>query len=65
MRRCQRDMQHALEKVYAGDQSIEAGALLDELHDLGWVMREAPPIAGQMELPSEASTKPLGKRRSA
>lgn len=61
----QRDMQHALERVYSGDQSIEAGCVLDALADLGWLLDEAPPVApGQLELPA-ASTKPLPKRRSA
>lgn len=33
-----RDLQHALERVYSGDQSTEAGCVADALEDLGWAL---------------------------
>ena len=36
-------IQAALEDVYAGDQSLEAGAVADRLEDAGWVLRQVAP----------------------
>lgn len=40
-----RALMQALEQVYAGDQSAEAGCVLDALADLGWGLIAAPQIA--------------------
>lgn len=62
MTNAQRDMQTALERTYAGEQSIESGCVMDALADLGWKLA---PIAqtrpAQDELPLPASTRGLPK----
>ena len=61
-----RDLQHALERCYVGDQSIEAGAVADALDQLGWRLTPAAPVRVRQEpLPLEASTRRLGRRRTA
>ena len=58
-------IQAALEKVYAGDQSIEASAVADHLEDAGWVLRQVAPgfAPADPSLPF-ASTKALPKKHS-
>lgn len=58
-------IQAALEDVYAGDQSIEAGAVADRLEDAGWVLRRVAPGCAPIDpsLPF-ASTKGLPKLRT-
>lgn len=65
MRQSLRDLQHALESVYSGDQSIEAGCVADALEDLGWSLTPAPPLrrVAQEPLPL-ASTAALPKMHS-
>lgn len=61
-----RDLQHALELTYAGEQSIEAGCVKDHLEDLGWVLTPAPERVvkpAQEPLPL-ASTRGLPKQRT-
>jgi hypothetical protein len=62
MTNAQRDLAHALERCYSGDQSLEAGCVLDALTDMGWRLeRMADPVA----VPDVASTRGLPRRRTA
>ncbi len=58
-----RDLQHALELTYAGEQSIEAGCVKDHLEDLGWVLTPAPRAKPEQDPLPLASTSGLPKRR--
>lgn len=60
-----RDLQHALERIYSGDQSIEAGCVMDQLTDLGWTLTPLPVERVQQDELPLASTRDLGKRRTA
>ena len=60
-----RDLQHALEICYAGDQSIEAGCVADALEDLGWALTPAPLRRVAQEPLPLASTAALPKRRTS
>ena len=60
------DMACALEACYGGTQDVEAGCVLDILEDMGWVLTPAAPVRVRQEpLPLEASTRRLGRRRTA
>lgn len=62
MTNAQRDLAFALERCYSGDQSLEAGCVLDALTDMGWrLVKQAEPVP----VPDVASTRRLPRRRSA
>lgn len=62
MTNAESDLAFCLERVYSGDQSLEAGCVIDALTDLGWrLIRLAEPVVS----PEPASTRGLVKRRSA
>jgi hypothetical protein len=62
MTNAERDLQHALERTFSGDMSVESGCVMDALEDLGW---QLTPVPVRGEQPEPASTKPLAKRRTA
>lgn len=60
-----RDIQTALERLFSGDMSVEAGCLADQLEDLGYDgLRLRRLVRPEPSLFDEASTSGLPKMRS-
>lgn len=54
MNAAQRVLRMALEQVYAGDQSAEAGCVLDAITDAGYALVSRPEVAVDTERVREA-----------